>query len=601
MPAILLFLSGAAALVYQTLWVKQLGLVVGVDVYAVTTGVSAFFAGLALGGAVLGRWADRTTRPFALYAILEVGIAVLGVGGTLMLARSERLFVALETSVGPLAWALPFLVIGVPAFLMGGTLPALMRALRPDDASIGRASGLLYAANTAGAIAGALATPFLLVPMLGIRGAAVAAGGLNLFLATAAVLANRPQAFRLGVAEEQTRDISRRGSRLALVLYALAGGVALGYEVVWTQTLVPFLSTRAYAFAIVLAVYLTGLVLGSFLYARFADRVRRPWETFGLLVAGAGATAMAIFAGLGNWLPEAQTTLGRAVFDVTGSQTLRMTARFAVPAVAIVLVPTTLLGAAFPAAMRLTGHADRIGRDVGAVIALNTAGGIAGTCLTGFLLVPTLGLLPTLGTLAFAAVAIGSVAVVRGGIASSGRDARSALLPRTIAVVVAVSVVFTAVMTPHDRLARLLADRHGGSLVFYEESPGGAVAVLEQEASAGKFRRLYVQGVSNSGDAMPSLRYMRLQALLPVLIHRGKPRSVLVIGLGTGITAGALLADASLERRVCAELLPAVVRAADHFDGNFGVTRDPRIDLRVTDGREMPQAPDWAMSSPASR
>lgn len=584
MPAILLFFSGAVALVYQTLWVKQLGLVVGVDVYAVTTGVSAFFAGLAVGGAVVGRWADRTTRPFALYAILEVGIAALGVGGTLVLARGERLFVALETSVGPLAWTLPFVAIGLPAFLMGGTLPALVRALRPDDTSIGRASGLLYAANTAGAIAGTLATPFLLVPVLGIQGTGLAAGGSNLLLAAVALLVSRARAPRPGVVDESTREPYRRGSRLALLLYALAGGVALGYEVVWTQTIVPFLSTRAHAFAIVLAVYLAGLVLGSFLYARFADRVRRPWATFGLLVTGAGATAVAVFAVLGQWLPEAQTAVGRAVFDITGSQTLRMTARFAVPAVAIVLVPTTLLGAAFPAAMRLTGQADRIGHDVGAVVALNTAGGIAGTCLTGFVLVPRLGLVRSLGVLAVAGALIGAVAIVRGSTARTERRIPSAL-SSAVAAVLVLAVGFTVVMTPRDQLARLLADRHGGSLVFYEESPAGTVAVLEQEASAGKFRRLYIQGVSNSGDAMPSRRYMRLQALLPVLIHKGQPRSVLVIGLGTGITTGALLADASLERRVCAELVPAVVRAVEHFDGNLDVRNDPRIDLRVADGR----------------
>src|SRR5207344_1497393 len=101
----------------------------------------------------------------------------------------------------------------------------------------------------------------------------------------------------------------------------------------------------------------------------------------------------------------------------------------------------------------------------------------------------------------------------------------------------------------------------GGRLVFYAEDTGGTVAVLEQEAARGSFRRLYIQGVSNSGDAPTSRRYMRLQALLPLLIHRGEPRTALVVGFGTGITAGALLADPGLERRVVAELLPSVVRA----------------------------------------
>jgi spermidine synthase len=142
-----------------------------------------------------------------------------------------------------------------------------------------------------------------------------------------------------------------------------------------------------------------------------------------------------------------------------------------------------------------------------------------------------------------------------------------------------------AALMPSDLLARRLTASRGGKLVFYEESPAGTVAVLEQLSSSHSFHRLYVQGVSNSGDPMPSLRYMRLDALLPLLIHRDVPRSALVIGLGTGITAGALLASESLDRRVVAELLPAVVRAAPNFNGNYGVTTDPRITLRLADGR----------------
>ena len=111
-----------------------------------------------------------------------------------------------------------------------------------------------------------------------------------------------------------------------------------------------------------------------------------------------------------------------------------------------------------------------------------------------------------------------------------------------------------ALTLPRDRLATLLAISRGGEVVFYDESPGGTVAVIEQVTQKGAFRRLYIQGVSNSGDVMPSLRCMRLQALIPLLIHPGEPRSALVIGLGTGITSGALLADPSLERRLCPEV-----------------------------------------------
>src|SRR4029453_697693 len=155
---------------------------------------------------------------------------------------------------------------------------------------------------------------------------------------------------------------------------------------------------------------------------------------------------------------------------------------------------------------------------------------------------------------------------------------------RWMTLAIGIAAMLSAILIPPDRLARLLTAARGGTLAFYEESPGGTVAVVQQQAGRNHFKRLYIQGVSNSGDGMPSQRYMRLQALLPLVIHRGEPRSALVIGLGTGITAGALLACDSLDRRVVAELLPAVVRAASSFKGNYGVTTDPRVTLRLADG-----------------
>ena len=137
----LLFASGAAALVYQVLWVKQLSLVVGIEVYAVTTAVAAFFAGLALGGVLFGRRVDRTARPLRLCALLELGIAVLGVLATLALGQAAPLFAAAEDRVGALAWALPFFLVGAPAVLMGGTLPVLVRAQAPGPGQVGRAGG----------------------------------------------------------------------------------------------------------------------------------------------------------------------------------------------------------------------------------------------------------------------------------------------------------------------------------------------------------------------------------------------------------------------------------------------------------------------------
>ncbi|MCB1008109.1 MAG: fused MFS/spermidine synthase [Acidobacteria bacterium] len=577
--ALLLLASGFAALVYETVWVKQLGRVVGVEVHAVTIALAAFFAGLALGSALLGRVADRRARPIRFYALLEAGVALLGVVATFALSLSAPLFVALRAAAGPLAWALPFALVGLPSFLMGGTLPALLRALAPGDADVAPATGLLYGANTVGAVLGTLATPFALIPAFGIRGTGLFAGAVGLAVAGAAIALDRRATGDVERPAEvdEPEEAPVPGARFALGLYAVAGGVALGYEVVWSELLVQFLSTRAYAFAVMLATYLTGLALGSLLFARWSRARHDPWRTFGLLLAAAAASSIALVASLGGWLPDAQAVVGTWMSRLSGSETLEVIARFLVASSAVLLLPTLLLGAAFPAAARLAAGARRVGRDVGRVAALNTAGGIVGTLLAGFLLVPALGLVRALGALALAGALLGALAIVRG----AGPKGRS----RALAAAAVAAVLVPVLLTPRDLLARLLAEEKGGELVFYREDVGGTVAVLEQAASADSFRRLYIQGVSNSGDAPTSLRYMRLQALLPLLVHAGEARSSLVVGFGTGITVGALLPAPGLERRVVAELLAAVVAAGPSFAGNLGAATDPRIEIRIGDGR----------------
>ncbi|WKK20543.1 fused MFS/spermidine synthase [Achromobacter insolitus] len=584
-PAALLFLSGTAALVFQVLWIKQLSLVVGVEVSAIAGSVSAFFLGLALGGWLLGRQADRLQRPVRFYAMLEAAVALSCLAVTWLLARSAAAFVSIEVHSPVAAWLGVGLLLAIPAFLMGGTLPVLLRAVSRGDADVSRRGGALYAANTCGAILGALLPAFFLIPRFGVQGAALAAAALNLLAAAGAWLLDRST----GSGTTPARDAQLAAAplpaqaRLAVALYAVAGAVALGYEVLWSQMIVPFMSTRAFAFAIVLATYLAGLAIGAALYARWAHRVRNPWPVFGFLIAGAGLVAVLEVALLGKWLVLAQTYAEAAVYQWTGSGFAGMCARFAVAAASLVLAPTLLLGAAFPAVLRIAVGDQRAGREAGVVLACNTLGGIAGTLLTGFLLLPALGLVRTLGVLAAIAVAVGAIAAWRGragGRATTGWATG----------VVGLGTLAVVAMLPMDQFARLLPGASGAGLVFYEESHGGTVAVVERAGNGNRFHRLYIQGVSNSGDAMPSLRYMRLQALLPLIVHNAEPKSALVVGYGTGITAGALSQYRGLEKRAVAELLPAVLRAAPHFQGTFQAATDPGLDKRLRDGRRELQA-----------
>ncbi len=199
--------------------------------------------------------------------------------------------------------------------------------------------------------------------------------------------------------------------------------------------------------------------------------------------------------------------------------------------------------------------------------------------MTGFVLVPQIGLVRTLSLLAIAAVAVGLIAALLGaGVGGAMTWAIGGMAWRW----------WWLHLLRRRTVWRIccLETRGGGVLVFYEEGRGATVAVAQQRSKDNVFRRLFIQGVSNSGDAMPSMRYMRLQAMLPLLIHDGEPKSAMVVGFGTGITAGETLRYPGLETRVCAELLPAVVRSGEMFPENYKAWSDPRMQIRIRDGRQ---------------
>src|SRR6185436_19800195 len=282
------------------------------------------------------------------------------------------------------------------------------------DRAVSPETGLLYAANTLGAVAGTLATPFVLVPAFGITGTVLAASALQLAAATAAFAMDRTVDSPSAPAVPSRRAASHDAT-LPLTLYGAAGAIAMGYEVIWSELLVQFLSTRAYAFAVMLATYLAGLAIGSYVWAPRERSRANAWRSFGLLIAGAGASALLIVALLGGWITGAQTLAGMWAMRLTGRETVEVSARFAVAAVSVLLVPTMLLGAAFPVIARLTAGAASVGSAIGLTLAVNTLGGVVGTLVVGVVLVPSLGLVHSLGLLAVAAAVIGAIAFRRSG------------------------------------------------------------------------------------------------------------------------------------------------------------------------------------------
>ena len=423
--------SGAAALIYQVAWVRLLTLSLGHTVAAASTVLAAFMGGLALGAWAAGRAADRRTTTLAMYAGLELFIAATAIALPAILASFDPFLVrAYADGTAPASFAIAriavsFLLIGVPAAAMGATYPiavAWLARIESADArspqSITTAAGALYAANSAGAAAGAMAAGFWLIELLGIRGTTWVAVALNVVAAGLALWFGRAErlpsanASSTGTTAEGRHDVrsrptgaptrSRRSKQpdrisnkpqptLAAVAAALSGFAALVYEVAWTRLIALVLGPTTYAFATMAAAFITGIALGSTLGVRLARRSTRAafWLAAMLAVTSVTTTVAAWFTA--SYLPLA---VARTVATYTdfGSLFLREAL-----AILLVLLPASVsLGATFTLALATASTgADSSARQTAHVYTANTLGAVAGALAAGFLLVPAFGLQST--------------------------------------------------------------------------------------------------------------------------------------------------------------------------------------------------------------
>ena len=271
------FFSGAAGLIYQVAWGKALGLIFGHTAYAIATVLAVFMGGLAAGSAWLGRSSDDKTRPVALYGWIEMGVAASGTLSLAGLAGVRAAYVAAYAyAAGHVAGLLALrftgaaLVLFVPTFLMGGTLPVLVRGLTRNSAELGARLARLYWVNTAGAVAGALAAGFVLLPRLGLRQTLGVAVGLNVLAGALALRLARHET--ASIAAATTPPAPRQSSapalppRFLLVCFAVVGATAMAYEIGWTRLLATQLGSSTYAFTLMLATFLAGIVIGSAIF-----------------------------------------------------------------------------------------------------------------------------------------------------------------------------------------------------------------------------------------------------------------------------------------------------------------------------------------------
>ena len=322
LPALLVcfFFSGAAGLIYQVAWSKALGLVFGHTAYAVATVLAVFMGGLASGSAWIGPWSERKDRPIAIYGWIELGVAATGAISLAGLGRPSACFTWRRIPTPPdtarffvaLRFVGAALVLFLPTFLMGGTLPVLVRGLTRSSAELGARLSRLYWINTAGAVAGTFAAGFLLLPALGLRRTVGIAVALNIFRRRARSRGSRvvnrsaiAHAFRRRP-KQARRMRQRRSPRLLLLCFALVGATAMAYEIGWTRLLSTQLGSSTYAFTLMLGTFLAGIVLGSALFERWSRRHKTTSMTFAVtqtLTALAALAFLVYFSNLIEVLP----------------------------------------------------------------------------------------------------------------------------------------------------------------------------------------------------------------------------------------------------------------------------------------------------------
>jgi spermidine synthase len=423
------FASGTSGLVYQVVWVRELVLVFGATTFAVSTVLTAFMGGLALGSFYFGRRSESLARPLRLYGWLEIGIGLYGLAVPFIFAALPVVYHPiwrwLQLSFFTLSLVRFFfagLVLILPTALMGATLPVLASYYARDDHRIGLRVGSLYALNTFGAVIGAAITGFALIPLLGMRATTATAAAINITLGLVALRISRleesdtavgdqsesglknqpvetakkaPAAERPKVNSITNDNLGRRALIAVLVSFAVSGFIALAYEVIWSRVLALIIGSSVYAFSIMLTTFLIGLAAGAAIVSRFADRIRRPVMAFAVIEIGVGITSF-IGAHLFNDLPYVFVQLYRIIGS--HSFTVLLFARFLISAL-VMIGPTLLLGGLFPLVVRIistSSTARTSGRTVGEAYAANTIGAIVGSFASGFFLIPFLGLLGSL-------------------------------------------------------------------------------------------------------------------------------------------------------------------------------------------------------------
>jgi spermidine synthase len=578
------FLSGASALVYEVVWMRQLRLVTGATTAAVSTLLAVYMGGLAVGAYVLGRLADRSRAPLKLYAYLECAIGAYALLLPRLEAWATPLYISLARSASdsPGILMLIRVVFGAvwllaPTVLMGGTLPVLVRFVSRSEARFGRDLGTLYGMNLAGAVVGTVASGFVLILWFGVHGATLAAALVNLAIGALAfswsVFGPRetaPAAAAPAETAPTARHLPGTLRSWLLVVVFLSGFVSMGYEVLWTRILLFAFTSTIQAFAVILATFLTGLALGAGLFAVLEGR----WNPVRALVFAQSLAGLLALMLVPASLRAAD--IMKAFWERSTHGEVWIVVAMAVSAGVVILPSATLMGLVLPLASRLlTNDLRQAGRGIGDAYTVNTIGAVSGSLLTGFCLIPLLTLKGSVMLLAALQVALGWVLLPWSGLPAVGSRRLAAASGLGLLACFAASAMLLRGPSPFDlvRAEDIEAHRDGVS---------ASVSVVRNSYGG---RSLRIDGFeAASAGTGPRAAYMAMMTHIPMLLHPD-PRRLLVICFGTGTTAGTGLLYPGTRVDVV-DINGSVFAFADHFrEANHGVAHDPRARLVVDDGR----------------
>jgi spermidine synthase len=576
---LLLFVgSGCAALIYEIVWFQLLQLVIGSSAVSLGVLLGTFMGGMCLGSIVLPQMISARRHPLRVYALLEIGIGLCGLAVLWGMPLVDRLYVA---SVGHgtgsilLRAGVCALALLPPTLLMGATLPAIARWVKTTPQGVAWL-GYFYGGNIVGAVFGCLLAGFYLLRVYDMPIATYVAVGLNVAVAAAGLLLAGATRYMSQPDAPRSTSGSGSGAWAVYVAIALSGMTALASEVIWTRLLSLMLGATVYTFSIILAVFLLGLGIGSSAGAWAARSVRRPGIALGLcqalLAAAITWAASVLCRALPFW--PIDPSMSPAPWYMFELDLLRTAC--------VVLPGACLWGASFPLALATVARPGQDpGRIVGRVYAFNTVGAIVGALGASLLLVRYIGSQHAHQVLVFFCVISALLMLLRELSPPAGTSAMAAIavyasiLALLVPPVPGLLVAYGRYLPSRRPVIRdgAVADRES-EVIFFQEGLNASVAVTKLTNGV---RSFHVSGRIEASTEPQDMRLQRMLGHIPAMIHP-KPRSVLVVGCGAGVTAGTFMLYPEIERIVICEIEPLIPQVvATHFaEQNYGVVSDTR-------------------------